>query len=354
MNKKVNFILPLCIAVSVLYIFLAIRPLQKELHFKTVWTVDSSKPNSSLKEISPQGLIPFKIGQVLGYFSSEGKIYSIKTYPYKASISKNDYCIYGSSDKKMEIFSSTDEKKGSINAQGFPFFQGEKKYLMLPGGNSFAFLDDRGKLIWQFENYVPITAFATSKSATAAGYADGSIITFNDDGKIESSFSPGGSEYPAVLGIAVSDDAKLTAAITGQEKQRFVLAKKEGTLTKILFHEFLETQTKRQVLIKFSEDSNYCYYAQKDCLGVLNIKNQKSKHIKIDGHILSIQETQDKKAIFVLSKKDDFYSISLIQNNDLYAGSTKFKAQNAFITVKENSLFVVKDSSISRIDIEYR
>lgn len=354
MHKKVNFILPLCIAASALYIILAIRPLSKELHFKTVWTIDSTKVSSSLDDTPQEDLIPFKAGQVLGYFSSKGKLHLLTTFPYKATVSQKDYSIYGTGDKSIEIFSNLGEKTGNIDLQGFPFFQNEKKYLMLPGGNSFAALNDSGQLLWKFENYVPITAFSTSPSAVVVGYADGSVITFDDQGKIESNFYPGGSKYPAILGVAVSDDASMTAAITGQENQRFVLAKKDGALTKILYHEYLESQTKRQVLIKFSLDSSHCYYAHNDCLGVFNLTTQKANHIPIQGQILSIQETADKKSVFVLSKKDSLYSLTLLQNYDLYAGKTTFKAQNAFIIVKDNSLFVVKDSSISRIDIEYR
>ena len=52
---------------------------------------------------------------------------------------------------------------------------------------------------------MPITAFATNDRFTATGLADGTIHIFNNaDGEILSTFVPGGSDYPVILGIDIS------------------------------------------------------------------------------------------------------------------------------------------------------
>ncbi len=225
---------------------------------------------------------------------------------------------------------------------------------MLPGGNSFAFLSQDSKILWTYENYVPITAFDSSENAIAAGYADGCILLFNNDGTVEQEFIPGGSEYPVILGVAVSKDAQMIASVSGQKQQRFVLAQKEGKSLKIAFHEYLEAETNSQCLVKFSKDSGHVYFAHKNCLGVVDTKKLTSKHIKIRGNILSINEAKDSRTVFVLSKEKNKYYVSVLQKSDIYAGNFNFTAESAFITVKENSLFVGKNSSISKIDIEFR
>ncbi len=357
MKKKLNPVVSICVIFSLVYIFFAVKPLSKEIHFLTKWTIDANKvsPNlSDSKNSEADEKIPFKLGQTAGYFTKDAKILSVFTFPYKAAITQNEYCTYGTSDSRISVYSNEGKKVSEISANGFPYFQEDRKFLMLPGGNSFAFLSQNSKILWTYENYVPITAFDSSENAIAAGYADGCILLFNNDGTVEQEFIPGGSEYPVILGVAVSKDAQMVASVSGQKQQRFVLAQKEGKSLKIAFHEYLEAETNSQCLVKFSKDSGHVYFAHKNCLGVVDTKKLTSKHIKIRGNILSINEAKDSRTVFVLSKEKNKYYVSVLQKSDIYAGNFNFTAESAFITVKENSLFVGKNSSISKIDIEFR
>lgn len=351
MTKKINPLVYICIILSILYIFLAVHPLSKEIHFSTIWTVDSTKASSDINEIDKESLISFKLGQTAGYFTPEGKICFVFTFPYKASVTDNEYCTYGTSDLPIPIFAADGLSKGIIKASGFPFFQENRKFLMLPGGNSFSCLSDTGEELWKYEYYTPITAFSSSKSGTVCGFTDGTILVFNNDGEVIQQYAPGGSEFPVILGAAISENGDYTACISGQKPQRFILAKKEKGMTKISYHEYLEADTNRQQIIKFSKKTDYCYFAHKDCLGVLDIKKGKTKHIPIKGTILSICETGDQNEVFILSHEGETYHVSLLQNNEIYTGKFSFKARNAFITTKDNLLFVGKDSSISCIKI---
>ncbi len=354
MKKKLNLVVSICVIFSLVYIFFAVKPLSKEIHFLTKWTIDANKVSPGISNSSDDEKIPFKLGQTAGYFSKDAKILSVFTFPYKAAISQNEYCTYGTNDSKINVYSNEGAKVSEISANGFPYFQKDRKFLMLPGGNSFALLSDDSKILWTYENYVPITAFDSSETAIAAGYADGSVLLFANDGTLEQEFVPGGSEYPVILGVGVSKDAQMVAAVCGQKEQRFVLATKEGKNLKIAFHEYLEAETSSQCLVKFSKDSEHVYFAHKNCLGVVDTKKLNSKHIKIRGNILSINEAQDSRTVFVLSKEKNKYYVSVLQKSNIYAGNFNFTAENAFITVKENSLFVGRNSSISKIDIEFR
>ena len=361
MQKKVNFTVVLCAAFSLLYIFFAVRPLSREIHFLTRWTVDSNKssPETDSSQPDSSALIPFKLGQTAGYFTQDGRIASVFTFPYKIALSRDNYCIYGTSDKTMNVYSAKGEKLSEITSSGFPYFQDDRKFLMLPGGNSFACLSEDSKIKWTYENYVPLTAFDSSAQGIAAGYADGSILVFDGEGTVQQNFFPGGSEYPVILGLAVSDDANMTASISGLNSQRFILAEKESGHTKITYHEYLEAQTTEQCLVKFSRDSSHVYFAHKNCLGVADCRKLTAKHIKIPGKILSICESETDSTIFVLSSENldsglRKYHVSILQNFNICSDSFSFTAQNAFITVKGNSLFTGRDSSISRIDVTYR
>jgi hypothetical protein len=348
MEKKVNFIIPACIILSILYIFLAIRPLGSELQFIPQWTIHTIRA-SETKSSAP--LIPFRLGQTIGYFTSDGTVSSVISFPYKATISKSAYALFGTDDNQIPFYDTNGSETGAITKNGFPFFTDEHLYLFLPGGSSFSELNETGTVTWTYEGYAPVTAFASSHAATAAGFSDGSIIVFSPDGSSSDTFSPGGSDYPVILGVGVSKTATYLACVSGQEKQRFVLAKKADNQYTAVYHKYLDQSLTGQVLVQFSNDEKTVWYSFSGGLGIVNIKTGKHTHIPIDGKILMIKESLKTGFVFILSKKDATFTVSTLEPFDSIAGSFSFEAKNAFIDVNDNSLFVGRDSSITRIDV---
>lgn len=357
MKKKRNVLVPLCISLSIAYIILAARPLEQELQFLPQWTIDATK--LTIKKDSGDAAekfsqaIPFKLGQTLGYFTADGDILNIVTFPYKAALSERNYALYGTNDKKITFFTPDGKKAGEISRTGFPFFMGESQYLFLPGGSSFARLSENGNMQWSYENYAPITAFSSSPAGCVAGYSDGSIISFTNDGKIDQTFTPGGSEHPVILGAAISASGEYIACISGQNGQRFIIAKKSGNHTEIIHHEYMDKETTRQKLVKFSKDESTVYYDSADGLGIADVKTGKSKKLRISGHILSIQESSTTNIVFVLSKDNSLYTVLIVEPFATAAGSFSFEANTACIAVKDDALFVGRNNEISKLHIRY-
>lgn len=362
MTKKVKVILWICTAFSVVYVITAARPLNKELHFSTEWTIDcgiktalQEPPENETEQLAPQyDLIPFKLGQQIGYLTQDGKILNTITFPFKASISQYRYATYNSSGTSIKLFAPDGSESGTVTSAGFPFFQEDRIYLMHAGGASFSAISEDGNVQWTYENYVPITAFASSKAGTAAGYANGTIVIFSPDGTIEQTLVPGGSKYSVILGCAISESGKYIAGLCGQENQRFFLASRTEGYTKIIFHTYLRNSLTRQVLVKFNNDENTVYFDSEDGLGILNVKTMKFSLIPINGHILSIQESDTEKTIFVLSRNGKYCTVSVIEPFPEFSGSFTFKASNSFISVKGGNLFVGRDSSITKIKAEHK
>ncbi len=357
MKKKRNLLIPLCVSLSIIYVILAARPLKKELQFRPQWTIDASKVTTTK---DTEGLsekfanaIPFKLGQTLGYFTEDGDILNIVTYPYKAALSEHAYALYGTNDKKIPFYEPNGTKAGEITQTGFPFFIGESRFLFLPGGASFAKLSEDGAVEWIYENYAPITAFAASSAGCVAGYSDGTITSFTNKGVIDQTFKPSGSENPVILGTALSPSGNIIACISGQNEQRFIIAKKTGNHTEIIHHEYLEKETTRQKIVKFSSDESTVYYDSADGLGIVDCKSGKSKKLKISGHILSIQESNESNTVFVLSRDKTKYTLLVVEPFATAAGSFSFNAQTACIAVKGSNLFVGRDNEIAKMQIQY-
>lgn len=350
MKTKVNlkFLILIAVAFCILYIFLALTPLGTELHFIPDWTEDITR----IKPQQPTDkLIPYRLGQNIGYFTADGRIVSTIAFPCKAAISDTWYTMYGYDNASTTFFHADGTPAGTIEAYGFPYFDDDRIFVMLPGGCSFARFDETGSKLWNYESFAPITAFSSSAGGTAAGFADGTIVTFSNDGKITQQFQPGGSDFPVILGLAISKNGNMVASVSGQHKQRFILAQKDGDHTKIIFHKYLEKEQTKQLLVKFNRRDDMVYYDYNGSLGIIDVKSLKSSNINLEGSIVQIEESTVDSLVFILSRNGKEYTVTALEPFDHPAGSFSFVADHAFIQVRDNALFVGKDNKISRLTI---
>ena len=362
MNKKVKIIAPIFIFLAVFYVILAAMQLSSEIQFVPVWTIDlesytkSEVPKAEAQDF--ENAISFKMGQTLGYFTPEGKILNYISFPYKATISNDSFSLYGTSSEEIPIISPAGTKIGNIGVTGFPYFTEYRKFIFLPGGSSFSKLSETGDVEWKYEGFTPITAFSSSKTGTVAGFANGTVLGFDNEGNLTHNYNPGGSNYEVILGAAISESSKYIATLSGQGGQRFVISKKSssdyGAHTSIVFYKSMEKELNHQVLIKFSKDEKKVFYNNANGIGIVNCQTFKNTELPINGRILSILESGGKNEIFVLSKDKRTYTVSVIESFDAFAGSFSFEADSACIAVNDKSLFIGRDGKISRLDIIHR
>lgn len=347
-KKNISFYIFASIIFCILYILFAIKPLGTEHQFNPEWKIDVTNP-STVKAEEGDKLLPFKLGQTLGYFTQDGKVTTFVSFPMKASISSNFYTFYNTNNSEAEYFTPDGKSFGKITISGFPMIDDDRIFVFLPGGTSFVTCDNQGKRKWEYGGTVPITAFDSSKNGIVVGFADGNICEFNLSGNLIQRFSPGGSDIPVILGAAVSASGEYIATISGQNKQRFVLAKKDGAQTKITAHEFLQSTNAVQKLVKFSNDDSSVFFASQNMLGIANVKTGKIKHLSINGQAIAIQESGN--TAFILTKANEKYTVYIVENYSTLTGFFSFSAEHAFILADENRLYVGKDSTISCLSI---
>ncbi len=354
MTKKVKPLVTICVIFLFLYIFLAATPLAKELQFIPQWTIPVVLSDIKPEEKNFEDAIPFRFGQNLGYFTKDKQILSYITFPYKAAVSENVWTVYSQDSTSVKLYSPSGTLSGEIKESGFPYLHEDRIFNFLPGGASFSRCSESGEILWRYETYAPITAFSSAECGTAVGLADGNIAVLDNDGKTVLEFAPGGSTYPVILGTALSDSGKYIACVSGQDNQRFTLGINDKGHIKVLYHKFLENQSTKQLLIKFSRNEEYVFYAYNGGIGIVDIPEEKGASINIKGDVLSIKESKDEKIVFILSRDHGTYIVSAIEPFKNYAGSFSFTAGTAFIEVRDNFLFVGKDDTISMLKIVHK
>lgn len=366
-KNKNTIIIPLTVLFCVLYVIFAFRPLGTELYFEPLQTIDIYGNEENIQQEPPQAaetqtdvsIVPFKLGQTLGYIDSNGKILYRYSFPWKSSITENFFTVYDLNSTKFNIWDQKGQIITTIDAAGFPFLEQDRIFLFGPGGNNFAKYDVSGKKLWQFERFAPITCFNSSKGGITAGYSDGTLITWASDGTILQNFIPGGSNHNVILGAAVSGNGKYTACISGIQKQRFIITKNEGKNSKIIFHHYLNEENTTQRYIKFSLDDSTVYYDTAAGLGICVMDKVKRFHkysIDPQGTVMQIVEDTESPFVFILAKnaeqENTEWTVTILERVNHIAGRFSFSnTENAFIQFKNQNLFVGTDTTISILKV---
>ncbi|GMO50122.1 MAG: hypothetical protein Pg6C_13460 [Treponemataceae bacterium] len=369
-NQRTLFVF-LSLVFVLVYIFLGAKRLSPPISLEPEWAVDVI--SSALKKDNAPGsgahppvdtsrVMPYKLGQIMGYFTSGGAVDSLVTFPYRAAISRDHYAFFLSNARDTEFFTSGGKSAGIIKGSGFPYFDEDRIFLFHPGGAAFSFVNPDGLTAWTYEGYAPITAFSSSQSGIAAGYADGVIRVFDFSGEARE-IEPGGSGFPVILGMAISPDGSKTASISGISPQRFVLTRTDNGVNKVLHWRYLEKAARSQTLVRFSQTGMAVYYESGGLLCIYTIADNSTVEIPINGELLSIAELQKhgKGLVFALSKSrvpqssgegDSVYTVWILENFSDLIGSFSFNARYAFITADEsNAVYIGKDTTISKINV---
>lgn len=338
----------------VLYVFLAIKPLSTELQITTDLSINieqATDVNTEIAVSDGEKPLPFRLSYKAGYFTQEGKLLFSRNIPYKATLSDNVWAQYDSNASSIQVMTPQNTILTTINESGFPFFQGDRLYLLPPGGNTVAEYTLEGNKKWFYEGFTPITAFNSSTQGSVIGFANGNLVCLSPEGNEQFSFYPGGSKYQVILGAAIAPNANLTACISGIDKQRFILSSHDNKLHKIIYHEYLSTDQKEQMFVGFSKDSKAVYFQYQNGLGVVDCEKLSCTHIPLSGSVRQIEEMPSLKLSIVLTQFNGLFYVYFLEDTNRIAGSFSFKASSACIIASGSSLFLGTDSTISKLTI---
>ncbi len=336
-----------------LYIIFSFRPLGEELHLTPDWTIAIDRDGEAPE--SGENPVPFKLGQAVGYFSEDGKIASCIPYSFNAAISPSFYAVYNADNARTRVRTPDGNVAVTLDVPGFPYFSEDRMFVFFPNGSGIAQFDLSGKKLWEYEDYSPITAFASSAGGSVIGFADGQLVSIMADGNIDQQYYPGGSELSAIYGAAISDDGSLVACISGLKTQRFVVSKRvSGEHPKVVFHEYLPADSNTLRMVKFNAAADMVFYNYNGGLGIADLKLARSAHIPLSGTVVQIDESKEFGLMFILSRDKGVYTVTVLEPFDQVLATTSFKADNSFLLVRGEHVFIGRDNKISRLTISKR
>lgn len=359
LKDKIRLILIGSVVVFLLYFLIASKPLNKDLYLFPLWSSSienevymstnelSSEPSKRVTENN--GVYPFLMKNKFGYFSSDGKIIMAREFSDKISASSNYWCHYGHSSKEIAIYDPFGNLVTTIKNIGFVHIVKDKIYLFMPGGYGVAEYSSKGELLWKYEHTAAITAFCSTQKGVVLGYSDGKIAYLDEKGNEVFNFYPGGSAYQVISGVALSNDGRFIACVSGIEKQRILLVHIMARQYKIVKHEYLKGNLYRQVFVAFDDSSSCAIFESSDGIGIIDCKNYQIHFIDEKEKIVDVGN--DRRLITILTQKNDKCKLIIIEKPFQKIATTSFNTSETFLLQDKNKLFIGSTSKISAIEI---
>ncbi|HNY20865.1 MAG TPA: hypothetical protein PKO22_01820 [Treponemataceae bacterium] len=361
MNIKANlkYVLTGSIAFLAIYMFVAAKPMGSDIYFEPAWTTNlenTQDPGETAPKTPPEafkqaGVEAFMLGERYGFFTADGKILSSYATPNRVSATPVAWATYPEDARDTIVRTPDGSPRMTVSGSGFVHLDGDRTFLFLPGGDAVSQYGEGGRLLWTREHIAPITAFNSSPAGTVMGYADGYLACVAPDGTERFGFYPGGSDREVIFGAALSEDGKLTACVSGIDRQRFILVRASGGQHKIIYHTYLKGNLRRQAFVDFEKGGNFAFFESDGRLGIFDCKKNEASGIPVYGEVVAAGECPGAALFMVLVKNGSRYTLSAIERPDHLVASVNFNANDAFLIQREGAIYLGTDGSISRIDI---
>jgi len=361
------------IAVFVIYIFLAARPIPQETVLKKRWitSLGSNFP-VSLGDFSAQQaeeLLPFRSGDRYGYVGDDGK-FSInqirKTYVSQA---ENCWAEYEALPSSIQVMNPANEPLLTIeNPGGYPLFLDNRVFIVGSEQNSLTAIGSRGEKLWTHDFPAPITCVDAASGCVLAGTLDGAVELLDSSGNLVfSPFEPGGSRFSVILGCAISRDASRLAIISGIDKQRFLLLEQTGgevrtaqspaglpgDTYKVAYHEFLADGFRRPVHISFVDNDTKVAFEREGGLGIYDIGSRTSISLPLEGEITTLDNSGGDFFLFVITSQGPAQKrLIAIRYPGSIVMQAPFKSDSAFFARRDKKIYIGGDETMASLELE--
>jgi hypothetical protein len=318
----------------------------------------TSLETSYAEKIADDGrLIPFELGQYVGYVTDDGRFSVHRQKKAYISMSDSIWAEYGAQDASITVKDGFDTDVFTIkNGRGYPFFLDSKSFIIHSEQNSVSKVagegPDAGKIVWTYDFASPLTCVDAAAGYLLAGTLDGTIELINSTGRRVYFSEPSGSRVSAVFGCALSKDGKKIALVSGLDKQRFVLIEQAGATWRITFHEFLEEGLRRNVFVYFVDDDSKVVFERENGLGLYDIKKHISYKIPLDGVVTAIENSGTDGLLFLITSRNGAdKKLVGIKFPDAVILEALYDSPDSFLTRRGSRLFIGGKTTLASFTI---
>ncbi|MBN1409879.1 MAG: hypothetical protein JW969_03480 [Spirochaetales bacterium] len=356
MRKKIKgSLLYSVIFVFLLYVFFSI-PTGRETRLKPVWirNLSDTQVNSKLDEKACYG---FSLGDAFGYVDLKGNFLYKSNIYYNLALAESAFINFSSvqeANQSLVCYKPNGDFKSSFPVSGYPVFNryGDRLFLIKLDGSGIKEIDQDGNEAWSQEFASVITTFAASRDNSVVGLLNGTLRYYNKTGKCLYKLDPEGSRIPVILGSAISNLGDKFGCVFGIDPQQLVFVSRSANDFNKPVYSDLDTDFRREVMIKFSENGIFLYIEGKESLKVMDTAGGAVYSIPFAGHLLDISPGLDNSYVFVSSKHGPRTQIKLVKPPFYTIITESYESTSDFIKQLDGHLLLGMDGSLLLFNIE--
>ena len=296
------------------YFFIFGRQLESEISFIPLW-VENIEFEGLVSEEIKENSIDFRLDDKFGYLDRNGRVLFVENLLFGVAIDQDGFINYSRQNEVLVLKDREGFFINTIDISGYPYFSGNRRFILSYDSNGISEIDHEGSLVWQKTFSSSITSLSVAGSFLFLGTVDGGIRLMDSSGSVVFDYITKNSRINVIYGGAVSSNGELMMTISGLEPQLLTLWTKDGSEYQEQITWSLQTELRRHAIAGISEDGLYAYVEIEEELLLIELKNKKLFSIPITGRLQNIYFNGNSELIYVLSQ-DSNGSYLLISETD--------------------------------------
>jgi hypothetical protein len=235
-----------------------------------------------------------------------------------------------------------------VESHGYPLLRGDRLYTVNTDLSGLKRLDPESDVLWSIDFVTPITSLSVSEQRCFIGLLDGTARLIDEQGNLVLDHKSAGSRIPVILGTAVQGNR--LALISGIDPQKLtILFERAEELIPVAAFD-LDSDYRREVFIRFSDDGNFLYYEEPEGLGVFDLDRKNLSHLPLGGNFVALAATGTYAAIVAKDGEKNELLVLRTPRRVLYDGP--LPAGQIFLRFIEPHLIVGVGDVLLRFDLQ--
>jgi len=297
-------------------------------------------------------LIDFSINGKFGYLNRNGNVLLSENLLYGVAIDSEGFISYSRQNNVLVLKDSEGIFVDTIDLSGYPFFSGNRRFVISYDSNSLSEIDMDGSVLWKKTFSSSLSAVSVTKTLVFAGTVDGRIRLIDLDGDILFFKDTRGSRMNIVYGGAVSSDDEIILTLTGIDSQLLTLWNKVDDDYQVQSTWSLTSELRRHAVAGFSNDGLFAYVEAEDELIIIGLKNKRLYSIPTTGRIQNIIFPGNSLLAYIMGRDSDgFYLIiSEAEGNVLFY--TRIPGEDVMLRKDGNRIIIGINNNIIGYEME--
>jgi hypothetical protein len=349
----------------VFYFLLFPYPLGRELVVRPKWAipVPTSAGPARQNDNPSAATAPFQLGDLFGYVQADGTILYTGKAQYRVALSATGFLAYTRLGTDWILQDTAGRPVAAFAGNGYPFLgpEGNRIFNVKSDLSGIIELDRNGGALWERDFPTLVTAASQQGEVLLVGLLNGSLLLLDGKGEPLFEYSPKGSRIPIIVGVAVSPDASLLAAVSGIGPQYLTVLRRQNAMSPrnsaapgyaVIASLGLPSEYRREVRVSFSPDSRYLVLEGTAGPGLFDPSRGVLRWVGLHGTLAGTAWPGNGRLAAMACRGSGRAQLAIEPVSGVVVYREEFPARELYLATIEGQLLLGWDGQLLRIDVE--